>query len=181
MRLMLIDDDPRYRTLLRHHISCEWPDVDLVSYNPRVRGPLTPGFLAQGYSVVLLDHEWRGGSGLDWLKDFHGARGFRAGHFPVRRRRIARRRRGARRRRFRGDRQGEDQAHQAQRRDPARRRRAGQGAEPLAHVGGREDGAGFRGRAAQGLPAHRSDRQGFGVGTVPRRERRRSAAWWCSR
>ena len=34
---MLIDDDPRYRTLLRHHISCDWPDVDLVSYNPRVQ------------------------------------------------------------------------------------------------------------------------------------------------
>jgi hypothetical protein len=28
---MLIDDDPRYRTLLRHHISCAWPDVELVS------------------------------------------------------------------------------------------------------------------------------------------------------
>ena len=28
MRLMLIDDDPRYRTLLRHHISCAWPDVE---------------------------------------------------------------------------------------------------------------------------------------------------------
>jgi eukaryotic-like serine/threonine-protein kinase len=76
MRLMLIDDDPRYRTLLRHHISCAWPDVELVSYNPRVRGPLTPGFLAQGYSVVLLDHAWKGGSGLDWLKDFHGREGF---------------------------------------------------------------------------------------------------------
>jgi serine/threonine protein kinase/CheY-like chemotaxis protein len=76
MRLMLIDDDPRYRTLLRHHISCDWPDVDLVSYNPRVRGPLTPGFLAQGYSVILLDHEWRGGSGLDWLKDFSTRDGF---------------------------------------------------------------------------------------------------------
>src|SRR5262245_14962548 len=76
MRLMLIDDDPRYRTLLRHHISCDWPDVDLVSYNPRVRGPLTPGFLAQGYSVVLLDHEWRGGSGLDWLRDFSKREGF---------------------------------------------------------------------------------------------------------
>lgn len=76
MRLMLIDDDPRYRTLLRHHISCDWPDVDLVSYNPRVRGRLTPGFLAQGYSVVLLDHEWRGGSGLDWLRDFAGREGF---------------------------------------------------------------------------------------------------------
>src|SRR4029078_6654187 len=76
MRLMLIDDDPRYRTLLRHHISCDWPDIDLVSYNPRVRGRLTPGFLAQGYSVVLLDHQWRGGSGLDWLKDLAGREGF---------------------------------------------------------------------------------------------------------
>ena len=77
MRLLLIDDDPRYRTLLRHHISCDWPDVELVSYNPRVRGPLTPGFLAQGYSAVLLDHEWKGGgSGAEWLKDFQGRGGF---------------------------------------------------------------------------------------------------------
>jgi serine/threonine protein kinase len=76
MRLMLIDADPRYRSLLRHHISCDWPDVELVSYNPRVRGPLTPGFLAQGYSAVLLDHEWRGGSGLDWLRDLAGRDGF---------------------------------------------------------------------------------------------------------
>src|SRR3954462_9613014 len=81
MRLLLIDDDPRYRTLLRHHISCEWPDVELVSYNPRVRGPLTPGFLAQGYSAVLLDHEWGGGSGLDWLRDFAGRAGFAPGIF----------------------------------------------------------------------------------------------------
>jgi eukaryotic-like serine/threonine-protein kinase len=76
MRLLLIDDDPRYRTLLRHHISCAWPDVDLVSYNPRVRGPLTPGFLAQGYSAVLLDHGWKGASGLDWLRDFQSREGF---------------------------------------------------------------------------------------------------------
>ena len=76
MRLLLIDDDPRYRTLLRHHISCDWPDVDSVSYNPRVRGPLTPGVLAQGYSVVLLDHGWKGASGLDWLRDFQSRDGF---------------------------------------------------------------------------------------------------------
>ncbi len=76
MRLLLIDDDPRYRTLLRHHISCDWPDVELVSYNPRVRGPLQAGFLAQGFSAVLLDHAWKGGSGLDWLRDFHSREGF---------------------------------------------------------------------------------------------------------
>ncbi len=76
MRILLIDDDPRYRTLLRHHISCAWPDVDLVSYNPRVRGPLTPGFLAQGFSAVLLDHGWKGASGLDWLRDFQSREDF---------------------------------------------------------------------------------------------------------
>lgn len=77
MRLLLIDDDPRYRTLLRHHIGCDWPDVDIVSYNPRVRGPLTPGFLAQGFSAVLLDHDWQGGgAGLDWVKDLAAREGF---------------------------------------------------------------------------------------------------------
>ncbi len=76
MRLLLIDDDPRYRALLRHHISCGWPDVDVVSHNPRVRGPLTPGFLAQGYSAVLIDNAWKGGSGLDWLRDLAAREGF---------------------------------------------------------------------------------------------------------
>ena len=114
MRLMLIDDDPRYRTLLRHHISCAWPDVDLVSYNPRVRGPLTPGFLAQGYSVVLLDHEWKGRLGPRLAQGFPRSRRIRARYFPVRRRRISRRRRGARHRRVRSHRQDQDQTHQAQ-------------------------------------------------------------------
>jgi eukaryotic-like serine/threonine-protein kinase len=76
MRLLLIDDDPRFRTLLRHHVSCEWPDVDVVGYNPVVRGPLVPGFLAQGYSAVLLDHEWDAGKGLDWLRDLVARPGF---------------------------------------------------------------------------------------------------------
>jgi tRNA A-37 threonylcarbamoyl transferase component Bud32/DNA-binding NarL/FixJ family response regulator len=76
MRLLLIDDDPRFRTLLRHHVTCEWPDVDVVGYNPAVRGRLTPGFLAQGYSAVLLDHSWDDGNGLDWLRDLVNRPGF---------------------------------------------------------------------------------------------------------
>ena len=181
MRLMLIDDDPRYRTLLRHHISCDWPDVELVSYNPRVRGPLTPGFLAQGYSVVLLDHEWKGGSGLDWLKDFHGREGFApviflsaddespdavearaAGAFEV---------------------IGKTKIKHTKLND-AIRRAADEQAKAQSRwrmSRGREDGAGFRGRASQGIPAHRAHRQGFGVGAVPRRERHATATWWCSR
>ncbi len=76
MRVMLIDDDPRYRALLRHHLTCTWPDAVIVAYNPAVRGPLSPEFLAQGFDVVLLDHGWEGGDGSDWLADLGGRSGF---------------------------------------------------------------------------------------------------------
>jgi serine/threonine protein kinase/CheY-like chemotaxis protein len=67
MRLLVIDDDPRYRALLRHHVTCHWPEADLVSYNPVRRGPLPPEYLAQGYDAVLLDQDWQGGRGIEWL------------------------------------------------------------------------------------------------------------------
>lgn len=76
MRLMLIDDDPRYRALVRHHVSCVWPQADVVAYNPAVRGPLPTGFLAQGFDAVLLDEGWKGGDGLSWLADFRARPGF---------------------------------------------------------------------------------------------------------
>jgi tRNA A-37 threonylcarbamoyl transferase component Bud32/DNA-binding NarL/FixJ family response regulator len=76
MRLMLIDDDPRYRALLRHHITCTWPEARIVPYNPAVRGPLVADFLAQGFDVVLLDHSWEGGDGCRWLADLGARPGF---------------------------------------------------------------------------------------------------------
>ena len=76
MRLLLIDDDPRYRSLIRHHLSCDFDEVNVVSYNPSVRGTLTPGFLAQGYSAVLLDHSWQGGTGIGWLRELATRAGF---------------------------------------------------------------------------------------------------------
>lgn len=79
MRVMLIDDDPRYRALLRHHLTCTWPDAVIVAYNPAVRGPLCPEFLAQGFDAVMLDHAWEGGDGCSWLAEL-GARG---GFAPV--------------------------------------------------------------------------------------------------
>lgn len=69
MRLLLIDDDARYRALIRHHVTCRWPDADVVTYNPARRGPLPPELHAMGYGAVLLDESWRGGVGLDWLAD----------------------------------------------------------------------------------------------------------------
>ena len=76
MRLLVIDNNPRFRALVRHHLSCDIPDLDIVAHNPTQRGPLHMAFLAQGYSAVLLDHSWAGGDGLEWLKDFCRRDGF---------------------------------------------------------------------------------------------------------
>ena len=79
MRVLLIDDDPRFRALVRHHLTCGWPDAQIDAYDPVARGPLHEGYLAQAYDVVLLDHAWPGGEGFAWLADF----GSRPGFAPV--------------------------------------------------------------------------------------------------
>src|SRR5581483_2578863 len=76
MRFLVIDDDPQYRTLLRHHVACRWPTATLVDYDPLTRGPLPPEILAHGFDAVLLDHSWPGGSGIDWLADLARRPGF---------------------------------------------------------------------------------------------------------
>lgn len=76
MRLLLINDDPRYRALVRHHVTCAWPDAVVVPYNPVVRGPLQAGFLAQGFDAVLLDQTWKTGDGLTWLAELSNRPGF---------------------------------------------------------------------------------------------------------
>jgi tRNA A-37 threonylcarbamoyl transferase component Bud32 len=81
MRLLLIEHDARFRSLLRHHVSCEWPDAEFVSHNPLAKPPLPPEFLAQGYDAVLLCAHWGGasasrGEGLAWLQDLAARPGF---------------------------------------------------------------------------------------------------------
>ncbi len=76
MRVLLIDDDPRFRALLRHHLTCIWPEAQIDSYDPVARGPIPEGFLAQAYDVVLLDHAWPGGEGFAWLAELGGRAGF---------------------------------------------------------------------------------------------------------
>ena len=79
MRLLLVEEDPRVRTLLRHHLSCKWPEVRISAHPPLQRGPLAPEFLAQGYDAVLFaaaaDDE-------DGIADLHELRS-RPGFAPV--------------------------------------------------------------------------------------------------
>lgn len=79
MRLLLVEEDPRVRALLRHHLSCRWPDVQISSHPPLQRGPLPPEFLAQGYDAVLLSGSTEEEDGIAAL---HALRS-RAGFAPV--------------------------------------------------------------------------------------------------
>lgn len=76
MRLLLIEHDARYSAVVRHHLSCRWPDAKLVVMSPVAQGDLAPEFLAQGYDAVLLAGEWPGGRGIEWARDLTSRRGF---------------------------------------------------------------------------------------------------------
>jgi len=76
MRLLLIVQDARFRSLIRHHVTCQWPDADLVMRSTRAPGRLPPEFLAQGYDAVLIDQAWLGGQGLAWLQEMATRQGF---------------------------------------------------------------------------------------------------------
>lgn len=76
MRLLLIDHDPRYRALIRHHVTCRWTAADVVTYNPLRRGMPAPEFLAQGFDAVLLDHSSPPATGYAWLEELAARPGF---------------------------------------------------------------------------------------------------------
>ncbi|HEY6452495.1 MAG TPA: protein kinase [Steroidobacteraceae bacterium] len=76
MRLLLVEEDPRVRALLRHHLSCRWPDVQISSHPPLQRGPLPPEFLAQGYDAVLLSGSTEEEDGIAALHALKSRAGF---------------------------------------------------------------------------------------------------------
>jgi tRNA A-37 threonylcarbamoyl transferase component Bud32/DNA-binding response OmpR family regulator len=76
MRLLLIEDDPKIRALIRHHVSCQWSESEISAHPPSQRGPLPAEFLAQGYDAVLLASAWAGGDGFEWLRELHSRPGF---------------------------------------------------------------------------------------------------------
>lgn len=76
MKFLLIDDDPEYRQLLRHHLTARWPQAACVEHDPRVDEPLGNGFDGKGFDAVLLDYQLGPTSGLDLLAEFQKHDGF---------------------------------------------------------------------------------------------------------
>ncbi|MGH8220037.1 MAG: protein kinase domain-containing protein [Steroidobacteraceae bacterium] len=72
VRLLIIDGDPRFRALLRHHVTCRWPHAACVDYDPAVRGLPAPEVRAYGFDAVLLGGPQR----LDWLEALAERTGF---------------------------------------------------------------------------------------------------------
>ncbi len=72
MRLLIIGDNPIYRALLKHHVTCRWPLATCAEYDAAARGPLAPEIRAQGFDAVLLGSPGR----ADWLADLAQRPGF---------------------------------------------------------------------------------------------------------
>ena len=72
VRLLIIDGDPRFRALLRHHVTCRWPHAACLDYDPAVQGLPPPDVRACGFDAVLLGGPQR----LDWLESFARREGF---------------------------------------------------------------------------------------------------------
>jgi tRNA A-37 threonylcarbamoyl transferase component Bud32/ActR/RegA family two-component response regulator len=72
----MIEDDARYCALIRHHLTCRWPDAELVVSSPVLHPLPAPEYVAQGFDAVIVCHEWPGGRGIDWLRDLAARPGF---------------------------------------------------------------------------------------------------------
>jgi len=76
MRLLLIEEDNRQRDAIQQRLAAWRPEAQVIVRNPVLEGPLAAEFLAQGFDAVLVTQGWKGGRGLDWLRDLTQRTGF---------------------------------------------------------------------------------------------------------
>jgi DNA-binding NarL/FixJ family response regulator len=70
MRILIIDDDEDFRSLLGHYIAQHWPDATIDLFNPLDRAMPDALFPLGSYDVVILDYMLGRGDGLQWLAEF---------------------------------------------------------------------------------------------------------------
>lgn len=69
-KVFIIDDDPQYRALLRHHVTSRWPDATVRDYDPLSSGRLPESFSGAGNDILLLGDPAGGEDALAWLRQF---------------------------------------------------------------------------------------------------------------
>jgi len=78
VKLMIIDGQAEFRSLLMHHVTTHWPDAIMSAYDPTEAGYLPDEFSGAGNDIVLLGDDLGDREGLAVLKQFCKTSGFPA-------------------------------------------------------------------------------------------------------
>ncbi|MGI9247557.1 MAG: protein kinase domain-containing protein [Woeseiaceae bacterium] len=77
IKVMIIDSQADFRSLLMHHITSHWPDAIITAYDPTAAGHLPDEFSGAGNDIILLgDRQGEERDGIDTLKRFVARSGF---------------------------------------------------------------------------------------------------------
>ncbi len=68
LNAIIVDDSEDFRLLIRQYLALEWPDAQIVEWDPLTRGEIDDNFDLQKFDVLLLDYVLGNADGLDWLK-----------------------------------------------------------------------------------------------------------------
>ena len=78
IKVMIIDGEADFRTLLMHHVTTHWPDAIISVYDPTEAGHLPDEFSGAGNDLVLLGNSLGDRLGIDVLKTYLKNPGFPA-------------------------------------------------------------------------------------------------------
>ena len=76
IKVMIIDGQAEFRSLLMHHLTTHWPDAIISAYDPTEAGHLPDEFSGAGNDIILLGDALGERDGLDVLKKFVSRSGF---------------------------------------------------------------------------------------------------------
>ncbi len=76
IKVMIIDGQAEFRSLLTHHVTTHWPNAIVSDYDPIAGGALPDEFSGAGNDVVLLGDELGKKKGLQTLRQFRKTPGF---------------------------------------------------------------------------------------------------------
>jgi len=76
IKVMIIDEQADFRSLLMHHVTTFWPDAIISAYDPTAAGHLPDEFSGAGNDLILLGNAHGERKGVDVLRQFKGKKNF---------------------------------------------------------------------------------------------------------
>jgi serine/threonine protein kinase len=76
IKVMIIDEQADFRSLLMHHVTTHWPDAIISAYDPTAAGHLPDEFSGAGNDLVLLGSRHGDRAGVDVLQRFSKQKNF---------------------------------------------------------------------------------------------------------